>query len=572
MKSAVTVVHDCAHELLADPTFRRGWESLIDACAWATPFQSPGFVLTWFAAYARQFSPVVILRRDSQGELDGLFILALERNEQRLCAPGAHQAEYQVWLEASSGAGTFFLEALEAVESEFPKQDILLKYVPEQAIEGLSPGARHRMRLELRAHQRPWWKLTGDGIGRSLRKKSNKSRLNRLKRLGAFEFSRIRDEGEFEACLDQIIPYYDMRHGALSDSMPFRADEQKRQFHVRLFADHPELIHVTVGKIGGQAVSMHIGIANSEQLHLAIIAHSPLLARYSPGKLHMLLLAEQLLSEGRTRFDLTPGGDPWKERFASDHDRVYELVVHKRAAGRLTAEASRRAVQTSKRALAFFGATSEQVSRWRSALTREQLGESFDTLRRQIWSQSEYKVYCQDIRRRDVDCNATAIHRDDVSDLLLYDAAVGREEKPAFLQNALARLSNGEHVYTHIRDGKLTHYGWLAEGEVMERMGVVADSFDCPQSGAVIYDINAHPNVGERDLIVAIIQAMITDLRCAGTSDRAYGHCSLEQNDIQSAFESEGFRLVVSCLSRTLFGHSVLSTPAAQHRSESVVT
>lgn len=572
MKSAVTIVRDGATELFADPRFRESWELLWASCPWSTPFQSPGFVLTWFAAYGDQFSPVVLLGRDSRGNLDGLLVLALERDAQRLYAPGTHQAEYQAWLERGSAPCTFFPDALDAIEREFPRQDLLLKYVPQEAVGALSATSQHRSRFELLAHRRPLWQLTEEGIAASLRKKSNKSRLNRLKRLGEFEFARIEDEAEFDAALDEVIPYYDMRHGALSDSMPFRSDERKKQFHVRLLAEHPELIHVTVGRIGGKAVSMHIGIAGREQVHLAIVTHSPLLSRYSPGKLHLLLLGRQLIDEGCAQLDLTPGGDPWKERFANNHDSVYRLVVHKRAAGRISAETSRRAVQTSKRALSFFGATPEQISRWRAALTRDQLAESFDTFRKQIWSQKEFKVYSRDIHRRAEQHPSSEIHRDSVSALLLYDSAVGGAEKPAFLQNALARLANGEHVYTHIRDGKLTHYGWLAEGRVMERMGEVADSFDCPKEGAVIYDLNAHPSVGDGKHSLQIVQAMLADLRSTGVSDRVYAYCSAEQDEIMRAFESEGFRNVASCLSRTLLGRSVLSSPAPQQQGESVVT
>ena len=48
---------------------------------------------------------------------------------------------------------------------------------------------------------------------------------------------------------------------------------------------------------------------------------------YSPVFVHFLLLAQLLVKEGVKVFDLTPGGDFYKERMATRHDQVNELMV-----------------------------------------------------------------------------------------------------------------------------------------------------------------------------------------------------------------------------------------------------
>jgi hypothetical protein len=49
-----------AELLLKDPIFQHQWNSLYDDCVWATPFQSSGFVTTWYEIYRESFQPVLV--------------------------------------------------------------------------------------------------------------------------------------------------------------------------------------------------------------------------------------------------------------------------------------------------------------------------------------------------------------------------------------------------------------------------------------------------------------------------------------------------------------------------------
>ena len=58
------------------------------------------------------------------------------------------------------------------------------------------------------------------------------------------------------------------------------------------------MLRVKAITIDGTPVTMHISIVGDREVHRGIIAHSPLLSKLSSGKLHLLMLAENLLSEG----------------------------------------------------------------------------------------------------------------------------------------------------------------------------------------------------------------------------------------------------------------------------------
>ena len=98
--------------------------------------------------------------------------------------------------------------------------------------------------------------------------------------------------------------------------------------------------------------------------HLGILTHSPMLARHSPGKLHLLRLAEHLLGEGTDVLDLTPGRDPWKERFANEHDNVAEVVFHSSVLGRVRVDAVERLSASSRRFAAMSGVRPTKARLW----------------------------------------------------------------------------------------------------------------------------------------------------------------------------------------------------------------
>ncbi len=171
--------------------------------------------------------------------------------------------------------------------------------------------------------------LNNNDIQASFAKKSNKSRFNRLKKLGKLEFRQLTDSTELERVFDDLIAYYDFRQGAVNHSTPFREDPQKRRFHTDLFASAQGEAYITATYLDERLIAAFWGAVSGKTVHLGMLIHSPFLAEHSPGKLHIMQLSEHLLKVGKDVLDLTPGGDAWKERFANAHDKVAEAIVYR---------------------------------------------------------------------------------------------------------------------------------------------------------------------------------------------------------------------------------------------------
>jgi CelD/BcsL family acetyltransferase involved in cellulose biosynthesis len=338
-ETSVTRIHfgPEAVELAADAQFRAQWDALLARCAWATPFQRLEFAAAWFDAYRGTYEPFIVAVRGASGELIGGF--AGGRSAAGVFAAGGWQAEYPCWLAREADAVAVFDAIVGELEQRFGTQSMLWRYLPSGfPLAALLAGSRHRGRLATRAWKRPVMDTASPDIEESLRKKGNKSKLSRLKRRGAVEFRRITDLAEFERDFDSIIAQYDARQKEANGIAPFEHDKPKRAFHVDLM--RRGLLHVSVLRVGDAVGAAHVGVLGPREVHLAIVCFDPAMADDSPNKLLLLMLGQQLKSEGVASLDLTPGGDAWKDRFANRFDEVHELTLHKSAGARLFAAAN----------------------------------------------------------------------------------------------------------------------------------------------------------------------------------------------------------------------------------------
>jgi CelD/BcsL family acetyltransferase involved in cellulose biosynthesis len=357
-----------AHQLLADPDFRADWSRLCEQCPWATPFQSPAFAATWYEIYRDRAQPILILSRDPTAHLQALLPLAHLPARNQLAVAGTWHAEYHAWISTQDLGERFPPAALRAVAHRIPSAGLSFQFLPPGAPINWIADFPHRPRLLLKSFTRPLMRFAdGADLAASLAKSGNKSRLRRLEKLGPVQLKRITDAREFDALLDQLIPFYDQRRLAVNGSAPFCNDPLKRAFHQAMFRQ-PGLLHVTALMAGDRLAAAHLGAIGRREVQLGLIAHNPDLEKHSPGKFLILLLAQALMREGFEQFDLTPGGDPYKERFANAADLVYRLDVFPHRPAKWKAAARNSIEQIGKKTLRALSLTPARVRRFATKL------------------------------------------------------------------------------------------------------------------------------------------------------------------------------------------------------------
>lgn len=548
-----TIVHrgTQAEALLGSPDFIEQWRKLWDSCAHATPFQKPGFVLAWYSAYRARWEPVIVTMRGQQGELEGLWLLAWSASSGKLAHAGAQQAEYHAWLALPGQDARLLSSAWPLLAGQLPFATLQFKYLPTPELADIVQLACGRVNVLRRA--RPLMRLDAEEIRASLAKKGNKSRFNRLKRLGELEFKRVTDPAELARVFDELIAFYDFRQGAVNDTSPFREDQYKKPFHLALFAAAAEDLVCTVSYLAGRPIAAYWGMGGARQSHLGMLMHSPFLAEHSPGKLHMMQLSELLLQQGVEQLDLTPGGDPWKERFANAHDEVAEVVAYASVATWQKQRAAEFALGVAKRALGTIGSSPAAARSLVAKLRRQTPAVVVRKLRKMVSEEREFRVYRADRAMAQRFAADARVRCNSLEDLLLFEPGESWQDRGSFLSSALARLENGNTSWSVAVDGKLAHCGWLA-AQSESRMSEVGQTLVFPPNSVALYDFYTSPDFRGRGFYRATIGHMLHAAFADESVRYAYISVLADNHPSRHVIEKMGFAFQGSFFWKRAFG------------------
>jgi len=556
----IEIVRDSeADQLLAEARFRDAWSRLRRRCPWATSFQGVDFVPTWYRVYRGRFAPVLVLSRDANGELDGLLTLAASSDGELLVAGGA-QAEYQAWLCAPDLSDTFVRQAVAALRQEFPRAVLTFRYLPPGTPTAWFATPEAARGCALAAHRRPLLRF-GDGsdIAKSLTKKSNKSRLNRLEKIGPLEFKRVTDPTEFARICDDIIQSYDFRQAAVHGVAPFRDDDLKKAFHTAMM-EVPGLLHVTLLKVGDCVAAAHLGVCGDREVQLGIIAHNPALAKHSPGKFHVLFLARMLREEGYEQLDLTPGGDPYKERFANGADQVHTLLLYLSSSQRVIDVIRTRVARAVKASLRSAGIAPERAKALGGRLLRMHPVGTPATwakrVRQWIGRRCEVRVYSHEATGVPDTDGSHRIRCNAAEDLLRYAPAASDPPQREFLSSALQRMEDGLRIHTYAENGSLVCYGWLAERQERAFVSEVGQEFGMPENCAYLFDLYALPRARTPELFANLLRGMLDDAARVPGTTRVYVCVSAGDAPLQQAVERTGFAYEGSLFEQVRFGQA----------------
>jgi RimJ/RimL family protein N-acetyltransferase len=518
---------------LSSPTFQKFWDQLYADCPWKTGFQSRAFVQKWYEQYQAEYEPLLIFSEDSSCRA----LLPLAVRGRKLVVAGDHQAEYQAWL-AQEGNESFLTQALQLLRKRVEFDALSFKYLPPGFPVQILTGDS----IEVRSFPRPLMRVNPpDKIAESLKKKSNKSRLNGLKRRGDLTLEHVKDAHRLSEFIEDMIVMYDFRQGAVNGSLPFEEDPQKKAFHLAL-ADLPNLLHCSVLRLGERAIATQIGICSGDTVQLGVFAYSPLLGEFSPGKLHLLLLGLKLQEEGFMFLDLTPGGDEWKERFATEHDTVHIATIYRSPAELRRQMAAQRARQYVKRLALKAGFTTLQARTYWSQLKRFRPGKLSRRLRFWLSHHAEFRVYrmaaadARNLPRR------SSTDKDNIRHLLAFHPTEAWQTRRDFLSVALRRMESGKHhVYSRMENGQLVHNGWLIERQEKSFFTEVQQEFEFPKNSAVLYDFYTHPNFRGKGYYSSSLLQMLHDAASIPGTEYIYISVLADNHPSRHVIEKLGF-------------------------------
>ena len=532
-----------AHSALDDNSFIQEWRDLHAASAHATAYQAPTFARAWYRTYRQPWVPVIVCGLGPRGELLGLWLLAHNTSTSHLAHAGAHQAEYQVWLARREVEDEFVALAWQELKRRLSFDRLSFKYLPSvKCAQTLLRVESTVSAVTVTVQPRPLIRLDPQDIQASFAKKSNKSRFNRLKKLGQLEFRRLRDPAELEHVFDDFCAQYDFRQGAVNHSTPFFDDPLKRAFHAELFAvAEPEECWVSVTLLNGRLIAGLWGLCSGSTVHLGMLVHSPMLAEHSPGKIHIMQLSQALVDGGVAVLDLTPGGDPWKERFANAHDEVAYAVLFRDPAKREATLSRERATNVAKQLAAKVGVTPAKVRTVVGMLKRARPAAALRRIRGWVGVDREFRIYRADraLAQRQ-QCDAR-VGRNALAELVAFTPGESWQSRDAFLSSALQRVERGEVAYTVLLEGRLAHCGWMVRGQTESRMTEVEQVMRFPPGSVALYDFYSHPDFRGRGLYRVTVGHMLQEAFTFEDTQFAYISVLADNGPSRHVIESLGF-------------------------------
>ena len=479
---------------------------LYQACPWATAFQSPGFVIPWLEAYGDRYRVLLLCEFSSSNELIGLLPITIESASGRATLPGAHQAEYKTWLALPSNGSSFIEQSLRLLAQEIDIGSLAFRYLaPGSPLDWIRNARELSWICESEKHPRAAIRLddaleVADYLNKKNSSKCTRSKWNRLRRLGKVDFEHIVRASELAPIFDRLIAYYEIRQEAIHGKRAFQDDPAKKPFHLALLQD-PNLLHVTVMKVGGEPVSASFGFVHRKTYSLAMSMFSPAHAYYSPVMLHFLLLVEQLHKEGFSALDLTAGTDPFKERFAGDYDSVQALSLYTHTKLWLKDKVQKQGEKLARRALHACGIAPNTARLHFQRLLRAPLRTAAGTLARagsvllgSLRHCGASRIYAIEKRRVAAITGPPLTSRDCLADLLAFYPAENSRARHSFLAECLRRFEDGLHSYTRVQDGRLLYCGWMIENQKPDVSSRIYPGFECPIGSAVLLGDYSDPN------------------------------------------------------------------------------
>lgn len=486
--------------------FGASWKRLHAECPWATGCQHPDFVMPWYEIYRDRYEPVVLVDAADDGTLRGLLTLALQRDGARLTGAGGAQAEYQGWIAATEHADRFAREAMETIRATLPAARTSLKYLPPGISLGWLRAAGVGRYCLLRAHARPVMKIDETAMEKLRRKKNHRQNFNRLSRLGAVAFERITGQAQFTRIFDDICRQYDFRQAALYRQTPFASDPSKKRFYLEL--QRRGMLHTTVLTVGGELAASHVGLLSKERaVHLGLNTHAPAFAAHSPGHLLLALLGGCLVRERVDMLDLTPGGDRYKEQFASDHDMVFEMTMARGVVDRWRTQIAAGAKQAAKALLQRSGKRSVDVI---EALERVQGLARLAPGRLLRGPGPGPGVWRITPRQPHGGADPLPVSRNCLDDVFKYDEAGSAMPRGAFIGMAMKRLEHGCQLFSYAPGDTLLVYCWAhpGGGHAARPRPVRAAPDDAP----VLFDLYVHREHASRHLVQRFIERTVETL------------------------------------------------------------
>ena len=514
---------EIALSLANSPSFCAEWNQLSNADPKFTLIQSHAFVSTWYNHYAPAFEPILIEARDGEDKLIGLLPLAIEKKTGKLTHAGDEMAEYHGWLALPEIEEYFIPNCLDLIQSELEVSSWSWRWLPPKAVYNWLDSESFQEKgiyFEIEKTEAPVWNLEDTAKLSKINKRKNVKRsLRQYADRGDLRYERITDKERTRELMKEFGLQSDFKKEALYNYRFFEQDPYLEGFMTDL-QDYPEFNHFSVLFLDDYPIAFNHGFVDNNELCLAgYTSYDPSESKHSPGKLHLIKLAEQGPAEGFKAIDLSPGKDAYKDRFATEYrDLVrFKIFFGKNAQrkGKMKEnirhgflhfckkigleDGRRKVLQTDIKAIPGL------VRQMKFADWSRNIIQLF--YRKEVYYCYKFLGYPSGLKTSE----GLDVHFNRYKDLYDYQGSYPFISRRALLKQSLMRFSRGDGLYSISENGRLMQYGWMREGKYPLNFFRATYTHQFPADSKVLYGFYSDQEADSLLYQQAVILNMLED-------------------------------------------------------------
>jgi hypothetical protein len=321
------------------------WNDLVKSMRLPTVFLTWEWITTWLEHFGKLYKPVIIFIYD-QSDLKAILPLSQRSMKLRARLLNARVISFCGSIElypdhldiicAQDNADAYAKKAMDFLLNTYTKWDVL--YLPYLAGDGyfdkyLSLN-KNRRTIESGEIIAPFIKVGNDFesllAGLARKKRYNLMREHNILFDHNISMTRIGNSAELESALDELFLLHKARAGENKITSSFYRDE------IINFHRDVSRIFLELGWLGlyflrendtGKAISAAYGFVHEKRFNYYQTGLDPAWQRFSPGKILIYKILEDICTAGIAEFDFLGGNDSYKTYWTKDHRfmRTYSI-------------------------------------------------------------------------------------------------------------------------------------------------------------------------------------------------------------------------------------------------------
>ena len=519
------------------------WRRVVDADPLASLFQTAGWCMPWYRAYADAFDPYVLVV-NAGDRVAGVVPMAVDRKTRELVFASHSMADYRDIVALPGYREQVVGELIRHyVEGHFSGALSVGWIDPASDTPSLIAKICAQRGLNHTVRQQPCWRWF-PVAGENLQKKFSRIRthLNYFKRQGEVTFDVITGAAEWSAFRDEFYRQHSLRQLQAAREVSFD-DPRKQRLYDMLFASPDVPTHVTACRVNGRMIAGHVGLVWRNVLSLGAPSISLEDEQRSPAVILMAWIIQNAAQLGLSGFDLTIGESEFKRRLGNQCVQLTMVDVYRRSSSYYRNRAKARLVSSTRRIVERVAGKDAWEDRIKPAVTavshkcgrlRElglvgSIGKAIAITRGQPARELSLSIARGAFHSAAKAPSAASaeIHRNQVEDLLLWD---GDSASTKAALGACARAYGRNRAQNH------TLHTLVAGG------ALAAWCYSRIENGrAVIYEVGGTPESGA-EACVALIRQVIGDA-FAADADHADVVLLEAQRTIRRVLGRDGFRV-----------------------------